>query len=47
MRDIQKMIEEAIGRLIGETGGGSWSRRERPRVDEHPTQTKLRWERAA
>ena len=26
---------------------GSWSRRERPRVDAHPTQTKLRWERAA
>lgn len=33
--------------LVGEAGGGSWSRRERPRVDEHPTQVKLRWERAA
>lgn len=33
--------------LIGEAGGGSWSRRERPRVDEHPTQVKFRWERAA
>jgi hypothetical protein len=33
--------------LIGEAGGGSWDRRERPRVDEHPTQVKLRWERAA
>lgn len=33
--------------LVGEAGGGSWSRRERPRVDEHPTQRKLRWERAA
>lgn len=32
---------------IGSAGGGSWSRRERPRVDEHPTQAKLRWERAA
>lgn len=32
---------------IGEAGGGSWSRRERPRVDLHPTQRKLRWERAA
>lgn len=31
--------------LIGERGGGSWSRRERPRVDKHPLQTKLRWER--
>jgi len=34
-------------RCIGEAGGGSWSRRERPRVDMHPTQRKLRWEVAA
>lgn len=33
--------------LIGEAGGGSWSRKDRPRVDTHPTQAKLRWERAA
>ena len=33
-------------RLIGEAGGGSWSRRRRPRVDLAPTQTKLRWEKA-
>jgi hypothetical protein len=35
--------------LIGEAGGGSWSRPTsgRPRVDTHPTQTKLRWEMAA
>src|SRR5690606_12796266 len=31
---------------IGEAGGGSWHRRERPRVDTHPTQVKLRWERS-
>jgi len=31
-------------RLIGEAGGGSWSRESRPRVDEHPTQGKFRWE---
>lgn len=31
-------------KLIGQAGGGSWSRRSRPRVDEHPTQEKLRWE---
>jgi hypothetical protein len=31
-------------KLIGEAGGGSWSRRGRPRVDTHPLQTKLRWE---
>lgn len=30
--------------LIGEAGGGSWSRETRPRVDQHPTQRKLRWE---
>jgi hypothetical protein len=30
--------------LIGEAGGGSWSRESRPRVDLHPTQQKLRWE---
>lgn len=33
-------------RLIGECGGGSWSRRQRPRVDTHPLQRKLRWERS-
>jgi hypothetical protein len=31
-------------KLIGECGGGSWSRKDRPRVDRHPTQQKLRWE---
>lgn len=32
-------------RCIGEAGGGTWSRKGRPRVDTHPTQEKLRWER--
>lgn len=31
-------------RLIGERGGGSWSRPSRPRVDTHPMQGKLLWE---
>lgn len=31
-------------RCVGEAGGGSWSRAERPRVDKHPTQLKMRWE---
>lgn len=31
-------------RVIGEAGGGSWSRPSRPRVDKHPKQAKLRWE---
>lgn len=34
-------------KLVGETDGGSWSRRARPRVDKHPTEPKLRWEQAA
>lgn len=31
-------------RLIGEAGGRSWDCPSRPRVDAHPTQTKLKWE---
>ena len=31
-------------KCLGETGGGSWSRKDRPRVDTHPLQTKLRFE---
>lgn len=34
-------------RLVGEAGGGSWSCPSRPRVDHHPLQGKLRWERKA
>jgi len=30
----------------GIAGGGTWSRAERPRVDTHPTQEKLRWRSA-
>lgn len=37
-------LRAAGWRLIGEAGGGSWSRRERPRVDTHPLEEKLRWE---
>jgi len=33
--------------LIGQAGGGSWSRPSRPRVDLAPLQQKLRWEMAA
>ncbi len=31
-------------KCIGVAGGGSWSRRDRPRVDKAPTQLKIRWE---
>lgn len=37
-------LRAAGWRLIGEAGGGSWSRAGRPRVDMHPTQVKFRWE---
>jgi hypothetical protein len=32
-------------KCIGETGGGSWNCKSRPRIDMHPLQVKLRWER--
>ena len=39
-------LRAAGWRCLGECGGGSWSRKDRPRVDTHPTQGKLRWEAA-
>jgi hypothetical protein len=33
-------------KLIGERGGGTWDRKERPRVDLHPNEPKLLWEPA-
>jgi len=33
-------------RVLGEAGGGSWSRKSRPRDDKHPTQMKIKWEAA-
>lgn len=36
-------LRAAGWRLVGETGGGPWSRGDRPRVDTHPLQSKLRW----
>lgn len=38
-------LRAAGWKLVGEAGGGSWSRPSRPRVDDHPTQMKLRFER--
>lgn len=40
-------LRAAGWRCIGEAGGGTWSRKHRPRVDTHPTQAKLRWEQEA
>ena len=35
----------AVGwKCLGEAGGGKWNRKDRPRVDTHPLQVKLKWE---
>jgi len=39
-------LRAAGWRLLGERGGGSWSRPSRPRIDTAPMQTKLMWEAA-
>lgn len=39
-------LRAAGWKCLGEAGGGSWSRKQRPRVDKHPTQVKLKWEAA-
>lgn len=39
-------LKAAGWKFYGEAGGGPWSRKGRPRVDLHPTQTKIRWEAA-
>jgi hypothetical protein len=30
-------------KCLGKAGGGSWSRDNRPRIDNHPLQTKMKW----
>lgn len=40
-------LKAAGWRMVGEAGGGSWSRQDRPRVDNHPTQAKLLFEAAS
>lgn len=37
-------LQAANWRLVGETGGGSWSRKDRPRIDKHPIGQKLLFE---
>jgi len=32
-------------KCIGSCGGGSWNRKSRPRIDLHPLQEKIRWEK--
>lgn len=40
-------LRAAGWRCLGKTGGGSWSRTKRPRVDTHPLQQKLKWQMLA
>ena len=37
-------LKAAGWKCIGEAGGGTWNRNERPRVDKHPVGQKLLWE---
>ena len=37
-------LRAANWKVVGETKGGSWNCKSRPRVDKHPLQGKLRWE---
>lgn len=37
-------LRAAGWRVVGQTKEGGWSRANRPRVDDHPLQGKLRWE---
>lgn len=37
-------LRAAGWRLLGQAGGGSWTRAQRVRVDTHPLQVKLLWE---
>jgi hypothetical protein len=39
-------LRAAGWKIVGESKGGTWSRGERPRVDCHPLQHKLRWQAA-
>ncbi len=39
-------LRAAGWKCLGEAGGGSWARKDRPRVDEQNTQRKLAWEAA-
>jgi len=37
-------LKAAGWKCIGECGGGSWSCKSRPRIDQHPLQRKIKWE---
>jgi len=37
-------LQAANWRLIGEAGGGTWNRKDRPRIDKHSTEKKMLFE---
>lgn len=37
-------LKAANWRLVGEAGGGTWNRKDRQRIDKHPTQKKFLFE---
>jgi len=39
-------LKAAGWKVIGESKGGSWSCKSRPRVDKHPLQAKIKWEKS-
>lgn len=42
--ELGTSLKAAGYREVGVTGGGTWHRRNRPRVDKHPTGQKVLWE---
>lgn len=42
--ELGTSLRAAGWKEIGRTGGGSWNRSSRPRVDTHPLQTKILWQ---
>jgi hypothetical protein len=40
-------LRAAGWRLLGQTGGDTWNRKNRPRIDLNPNQPKLKWEAVA
>ena len=40
-------VRAAGWREVGKRGGGSWDTPSRPRVDKHPLEQKVLWERSA
>lgn len=42
--ELGTSVRAAGWKEIGKAGGGSWHRENRPRVDKHPTQGKIRFE---